>query len=76
MAPPGCMEALWVAVKGNRRASAARFYRLRLLGASVASSRAPVSPSTPSSTAPPLFSEGEKLPGNHTSVHSHILKKW
>lgn len=57
MAPPGCMEALWAAVKGDRRASAARFYRLRLLRASAASSQAPVSPATPSLTAPPLFSE-------------------
>lgn len=55
--PPGCVEALWAAVKGDRRASAARFYRLRLPGASVASIRAPVWPATLSATAPPLFSE-------------------
>ncbi len=23
-----------------------------------------------------FFWEGEKLPGNHTSIHSHILRKW
>lgn len=70
MAPPGCVEALWAAVKGDRRASAARFYRLRLLGASVASSRAPVSPATPSSTAPPLFSERGREITRKSYIHS------